>query len=95
VPVPLSSPSIGDIDTSINIINDKIKFLKGNSKNLINLKSYINYFNLLEKLGLRDDFDIITTEDNLLLSGSIIRPILINNNNSKLVIFCHGVTNNR
>src|SRR3954465_12623979 len=92
-PVPFSSPSIGDTETSIDIVNDKIKLLKGNSENLINLKSYINYFNFLEKLGLREDFDIITTEGNLLLCGSIIRPILINDNNSKLLIFCHGVTN--
>lgn len=94
-PVPLSSPSVGDTETSIDIVNDKIKLLRGDSENLINLKAYINYFNFLERLGLREDFDIITTEGNLLLSGSIIRPILINDNNSKLVIFCHGVTNNR
>ena len=94
-PVPFSSPSIIDVETSIDLINDKIRLLTGTSENLVNLKSYERYFNFLEKLGLREDFNVITTENSLVLFGSVIRPILINGNNKKVLIFCHGVTNNR
>ncbi|MEG7978896.1 MAG: alpha/beta hydrolase [Mollicutes bacterium UO1] len=44
---------------------------------------------------MKEEFSIITTHDGLVLYGTIIRPLLINNNNTKLVIFCHGTTNNR
>lgn len=94
-PAPLSSPSIGDVETSLEIINDKIKLLTGTSKKSVSLLAYEKYFNFLEKLGLKEDFDIISTEDNLILCGSSIKPILINKNNQKVVIFAHGVTNNR
>lgn len=94
-PALLSAPSIGDTETSLKIINDKIKLITGTSKNSVDLSAYEKYFDFLEKLGLREEFSIITTEDNLTLYGTSIRPILVNNNNRKIVIFCHGVTNNR
>jgi len=59
------------------------------------LVAYEKYFDFLERLGLQEDFSILTTKDNLKLWGSSIQPILINSNNNKIVIFCHGVTNNR
>jgi hypothetical protein len=94
-PDPLSAPSVRDAETSIDIINDKIKLLKGTNKNSINLVGYQRYFDFYEKLGLREEFTILTIKDNLLLSGSVIQPVLINQNKNKVVIFCHGVTNNR
>jgi pimeloyl-ACP methyl ester carboxylesterase len=56
---------------------------------------YQRYFDFYKKLGLHEEFTILTIKDNLILCGSIIKPILINHNNNKAVIFCHGVTNNR
>lgn len=94
-PPPLSAPSIVDTEMAITIINDRIKLLTKTNKNSISLVAYEKYFVFLEKLGLREDFAVRTTEDNLVLFGSIIQPILINGNNKKIVIFCHGVTNNR
>jgi len=77
------------------MVNDKIKLLKGTARNSINLVGYHRYFNFCEKLGLREDFAILTLKDNLILHGSTIQPILVNRNNNKVIIFCHGVTNNR
>src|SRR4051794_16241617 len=94
VPTP-PTPSILDSKVSISIINDKIKLLKGTGKNSINTLAYQKYFDFLERLGLSEEFIITTTRDNLMLQGIIIRPILISENNRKVVIFCHGVTNNR
>jgi len=94
--VPVSAvPLISDSQASIDIINDKIKLLKGTNKNSIKSDAYQKYFDFLEKLGLREEFIITTTQDNLTLRGVSIQPILINDNNEKVVIFCHGVTNNR
>ncbi|CAH1755894.1 1408_t:CDS:2 [Entrophospora sp. SA101] len=84
-----------DIRVSIGIINDKIKLLGGAKKDVIDVIAYQKYFDFLEKLGLREEFSIITAHDSLVLYGTIIRPLIINANNNKLVIFCHGLTNNR
>jgi hypothetical protein len=56
---------------------------------------YQRYFDFHKKLGLYEEFTVLTIKDNLTLRGSIIKPILVNHNNNKVVIFCHGVTNNR
>ena len=90
-----ATPSLADTQVSIGLINDKIKLLKGTNKNAINVVAYQKYFDFLEKLGLREDFSVITTHDGLVLYATIIRPLLINENNNKSVIFCHGLTNNR
>lgn len=87
--------NINDAKVSIGIINDKIKLLSGTNEDAINIDSYQKYFNFLEKLGLRKDFDITANYDESLLYASIFRPILTSNKNNKVVIFCHGITNNR
>lgn len=87
--------SIDDTEVSIGIINDKIELLSGTNENKINVASYKKYFDFLEKLGLKKDFDIVTTYDETILYATIFYPILINKNNNKVVIFCHGLTNNR
>jgi pimeloyl-ACP methyl ester carboxylesterase len=84
-----------DAQVSIGIINDKIKVLKGTKKDTINIVAYHKYFDFLEKLGLREDFDVVTIHGGLVLYATIFRPLLINKNNNKVVIFCHGLTNNR
>ncbi|MCE8163567.1 MAG: alpha/beta fold hydrolase [Candidatus Moeniiplasma glomeromycotorum] len=89
------NPSIADNRVAIEVINDKIKLLKGTSKDTINIIAYRKYFEFLEKLGLREEFTIITTRDELILSATIFRPLIINANNNKVIIFCHGVNNNR
>ncbi|CFW92793.1 Putative hydrolase [endosymbiont DhMRE of Dentiscutata heterogama] len=90
-----ATPNVTDVQTSIEIINDKIKLIKGTNKNKINVVAYQKYFNFLEKLGLREDFWVITAYDELMLDVTLIRPLLINKNNNKVIIFCHGLTNNR
>jgi len=87
--------SVTDSWVSIEMINDKIKFLKDSKKDAINVIAYQKYFIFLEKLGLREEFSVITTRDELVLCATIIRPLILNNNNNKVVIFCHGLTNNR
>ncbi|CAI2172094.1 12613_t:CDS:2, partial [Funneliformis geosporum] len=70
------APSIGDTETSISIVNEKIKLLKGTNKNSISLVKYQRYFDFHKKLGLYEEFTVLTIKDNLLLCGSIIKPIL-------------------
>jgi predicted alpha/beta-fold hydrolase len=86
---------VADARVSIEIINDKIKLLTGTSKDKINLVAYQKYFEFLDKLGLKEEFTVYTTQDNLTLSAARIQPVLVNENNHKLVIVCHGVTNNK
>jgi alpha-beta hydrolase superfamily lysophospholipase len=69
--------------------------LKGSKRDAVDVNAYQKYFNFLEKLGLREDFSVITTHDGLVLYATIFRPLLINKNNDKMIIFCHGLTNNR
>ena len=88
-------PTVLDSQVSISIINDKIKLLKGTSRDSIKPVAYQKYFDFLERLGLSEEFNVTTTRDNLILQGTSIQPVLINENNRKVVIFCHGVTNNR
>src|SRR5215204_3165201 len=90
-----TTPNIAEIQVSIDIINDKIKLLKGTNKDTINVVAYQKYFAFLEKLGLREEFSVVTIQDELVLHATIFRPLLINKNNNKVVIFCHGLTNNR
>ncbi|CAG8677927.1 21361_t:CDS:2, partial [Racocetra persica] len=80
----VTAPSVADTQTSIEIINDKIKLIKGTNKNKINVVAYQKYFNFLEKLGLQENFRVITTYDELTLDVTLIRPLLINKNNNKL-----------
>lgn len=90
-----SNPSLADSQVSVEIINDKIKLLTGRSRNSINLVAYQRYFDFYEKLGLKEEFLITTTQDELTLHGIRIYPALKSTNNQKLIIFCHGLTNNR
>jgi hypothetical protein len=87
--------NVTDARVSIEMINDKIKLLKGSKKDAVNVTAYQKYFDFLEKLGLREEFSVITVHDRLVLYATIIRPLIINKNNNKAVIFCHGLTNNR
>jgi uncharacterized protein len=57
--------------------------------------AYQRYFDFYEKLGLKEEFLITTTQDELVLHGIRIYPTLKHDNNQKLIIFCHGLTNNR
>lgn len=93
-PTP-TTVGVTDVRVSIGIINDKIKLLKGTKKEVIDVVAYQKYFDFLEKLGLREEFSVITIHDGSVLSATIIRPLIINDNNNKVVIFCHGLTNNR
>ncbi|KLL02511.1 MAG: alpha/beta hydrolase family protein [Mycoplasmataceae bacterium RC_NB112A] len=90
-----ANPSLEDAQVSIDIVNDKIKLLTGTSRNSINLVTYQRYFDFCEKLGLQEEFSITTTQNKILLRGIRIFPILKHVNNQKLIIFCHGLTNNR
>src|SRR5439155_8569721 len=56
---------------------------------------YKKFFNFLKKLGLREDFNVITIYDELELYATINRPLIINANKNKVVLFRHGLTNNR
>lgn len=90
---PFSAESI-----ILDLANEKIKKITGKDENVIDFFAYKKYFDFFDKLGLKEDFKIITstdTEEKLTLYGSIINPLLINENNNKIIIFCHGVTNNR
>lgn len=90
-----SISSVTDSRVSIGMVNDKIKLLKESKEDVINVIAYQKYFDFLEKLGLREDFSVITAHDGSILYATIFRPLLINKNNNKIVIFCHGLTNNR
>jgi len=76
------------------IINDKIKRKTG-IKEFICLREYEKYFTFLRELKLCEDFQITTTYDYLILKGTYIKSPVFNENNKKLIIFCHGITNNR
>ncbi|CAI2201697.1 7989_t:CDS:2, partial [Funneliformis geosporum] len=80
---------------SIGTVNDKIKLLKKTKKDEINVIAYRKYFIFLERLGLREDFSVITAHDGSIIYATIFRPLLINKNNDKAIVFCHGLTNNR
>jgi len=86
---------VTDSRVSIEMVNDKIKLLKGSKKSAVNVVAYQKYFDFLERLGLREEFNVITTHDGSVLYATIFHPLLINKNNDKMIIFCHGLTNNR
>ena len=82
-------------ELSVDRINAKIRSELKIKKNFINLSHYEAYFAFLKKLGLWKSFQILSTRDSLILRGSSIRPLTINENNDKMIIFCHGVTSNQ
>ena len=86
---------VTDSRVSIEMVNDKIKLLKDSKKDAVNVIAYQKYFDFLEKLGLKENLNVITTHDSLVLYATIFRPLLINKNNDKMIVFCHGLTNNR
>ncbi|CAG8628675.1 9821_t:CDS:2, partial [Ambispora leptoticha] len=59
----------------------------GTNKDKINVVAYQKYLDFLEKLNLREDFSMITTHDGLVLYATIIRPLIINKNNNKVVSY--------
>ncbi|WNE41531.1 MAG: Putative aminoacrylate hydrolase RutD [Mycoplasmataceae bacterium] len=88
-------PTIKSIENSLLKINKKIWEKTNKKEKSISFESYEKYFSTLKSLGLWEDFEIITTNDNLIIKGSVIKSPLINDNNEKTIIFCHGITNNR
>lgn len=82
-------------ELSVNRINAKIKSELRIKQDFINLSHYEIYFAFLKKLGLWRSFQILSTKDSLILRGNNIRPLVINENNDKIIIFCHGVTSNQ
>lgn len=91
-----SSPkTIHHNELSVNRINAKIKSELRIKQDFINLSHYEIYFAFLKKLGLWRSFQILSTKDSLILRGNNIRPLVINENNDKIIIFCHGVTSNQ
>ncbi len=87
--------NVNEYEISERKINIKIKSKLGTGLNFIDEKQYKNYFEFFNQLGLKRNFQIITSLGNLILFGSHIKPIIINKNNNKIIIFCHGITNNR
>lgn len=82
-------------ELSVNRINAKIKSELRTKRDFIDLPRYEIYFAFLKKLGLWRNFQILSTKDLLILRGNNIRPLIINENNDKVIIFCHGVTGNQ
>lgn len=88
--------SSGNDRNFVNFMNKKLTFLGFlNNKNKINYDNYISYFYFLKEINLLRNFSITTSINDLKLEGTIIFPILRNKNNNKVIIMCHGVTNNR
>jgi hypothetical protein len=87
--------SIYNAKAAVEEINQKIRKSLKIKQDFIVLSRFENYFNLLRNLGLRSDFQLLTTYDSIVLRGSIFRPLIINENNNKLIILCHGITSNR
>ena len=92
---PHSQWTIEDSELSVNQINAKIRDKLGIRKNFIVLSRYETYFSFLQDLGLWRNFQILSSKDSIIIRGSSIRPLVINENNDKAIILCHGVTNNR
>jgi uncharacterized protein len=90
-----NDPSIKSVEISTSIINKKIweKFKKNEMS--VSYYFYDDYFLNLRSLGLLEDFEIKTSNDNITLRGSVIKHPIINSNNNKTIIFCHGLTSNR
>ncbi|RHZ36897.1 alpha/beta hydrolase [endosymbiont GvMRE of Glomus versiforme] len=92
---PNSQGAIKDSELSVDQINTKIRDKLKTRKNFIVLSRYETYFSFLKDLGLWKSFQILSTKDSIVLRGSNIRPLVINENNDKVIIFCHGVTSNQ
>ena len=89
-----------DCDSSGNVyiadrVNNKIKKKLQIKLNFVNLKEYRNYFNFLKQLGLMNVFLILTSIDKIRLLGNHLKPLIVNENNNKLIIFCHGISGSR
>ena len=82
---PLKKSSIYNAEKTVEEINQKIKKKLKLKQNFIVLSRFEAYFNFLQKLGLRKDFQLLTTHDSLILRGSSFRPLIINENNDKLI----------
>lgn len=90
-----SDPSIKSIENSMQRISEKISQRIGKAPKSISHLSYENYFTVLKSLGLWEDFELQTSKDNITIRGSVVNSPIINRNNEKTVIFCHGVTSNK
>src|SRR2546423_1403423 len=82
-------------ELSIKRINAKIRSELKIKQDFIDLSRYEVYFNFLKRLGLWRSFQTLSTKDSLILRGGIFYPLVINKNNDKAIIFCHGVTSNQ
>lgn len=90
-----SPETIYHSELSINRVNAKIKSELKIKRDFVNISRYEAYFAFLRKLGLWRSFQILSTRDSLILRGNSIRPLIINENNDKMIFFCHGVTSNQ
>ncbi|HXN54574.1 MAG TPA: alpha/beta fold hydrolase [Mycoplasmatales bacterium] len=82
--------------------NDKVELIKsknnydGSYYDSLNLDFYIEYFSIIKQIGLQNEFELETNIDNIKLRGSFIKSLLIDSENkNKVIVFCHGVSNNR
>ena len=93
---PPSLPTLSrSLQLTINQVNRKIEQRLGIQKNFILLTAYENYFAFLKRLGLEKEFHVLTSQNSLIIRGSVFSPLLVNRNNQKVIIFCHGITGNR
>ena len=90
-----SQGTIEGSELSVDQVNAKIRDKLGTRKNFIVLSRYEIYFSFLQDLGLWRNFQILSSKDSIIIRGNSIRPLVINENNDKVIILCHGVTSNR
>lgn len=92
--VQKKNSSLIESNLKLRRLNRKLKIL-GKKRSWLKLENYQSYFDLLKEIEYSKDFEVFSSRDNIKISLTVIRPLLINENNSKFMIFCHGITNNR
>lgn len=68
----------------------------GNEVFHLGFECYEEYFRLIKEMGLQGDFEVKSSKDNVTIRGSFIKSFFSSSRNKKkIIIFCHGVSNNR